>query len=402
MDILFLSISTAISDISNRGIYPDLLREFAAQDHEVYIVCPSERRFKKQTKYSITNNINTLEVKTLNITKSSFLEKGIATLLIQYQYNRAINKYFEGVNFDLILYATPPINFGWLIKKLKIKHNCKSYLMLKDIFPQNAVDLGMIKQGSFLHNYFKRKEKFLYSVSDHIGCMSKANIEYLLCHNEIEKEKLEICPNAINIINRKTGYSKEEILDKHNIPQNLPVFLFGGNLGPAQGISFLLEVLSSNKSRTDCFILIVGGGSKSILIQKWIKLNNPSNIKYINHLEREEYDLLEFFSDVGMIFLDSRFTIPNFPSRILSYMECKLPLLIATDDASDLGDIAKNNEFGIWSSSRDLESFNKNLNFFIKNTQIRKKMGANAYNFLINNYPVSNSYKLITKHLKVN
>ena len=401
MKILFLSISTAIRNLNKRGgIFNDLLNEFIKNDNELYIVCPSERRFKKQTNYSITNNIHTLEVKTLNITKSSFLEKGIATLLIQHQYNRAINKYFECVNFDLILYATPPISFGSLIKKLKIKHNCKSYLMLKDIFPQNAVDLGMIKQGGFLHNYFKRKEKFLYSVSDHIGCMSKANIEYLLCHNEIEKEKLEICPNAINIINRKTGYSKEEIFDKYNIPQNLPVFLFGGNLGPAQGISFLLEVLGSNKNRTDCFILIVGGGSKSILIQKWIKLNNPCNIKYINHLEREEYDLLEFFSDVGMIFLDSRFSIPNFPSRILSYMECKLPLLIATDDASDLGDIAKKNEFGIWSESNDINHFNKNLDFYINNSENRKQMGINAYNFLTKNYHVSRSYDTIMKHFK--
>ena len=87
MNILFLSISSAVSDINNRGIYPDLIRLFATNNHGVYIVCPSERRFKKQTNYSITNNIHTLEVKTLNITKSSFLEKGIATLLIQYQYN---------------------------------------------------------------------------------------------------------------------------------------------------------------------------------------------------------------------------------------------------------------------------------------------------------------------------
>ena len=402
MNILFLSVSTAVSKVSNRGIYPDLLREFAANDHKVYVVCPSERRFKKNSNYSISNKTHILEVKTLNITKSNFIEKGIATVLIEYQFSRAIKKYFEGVKFDLILYATPPISFNSLIKKLKIKHNCKTYLMLKDIFPQNAVDLGIIKKGSFTYRYFKRKEKLLYLVSDFIGCMSKANAEYLLSNNEIDRKKIEICPNAINIINRKTDYSKEEIFDKYNIPQNLPVFLFGGNLGPAQGISFLLKFLSSNKNRTDCFILIVGSGSKSILIQKWIKLNNPSNIKFINHLEREDYDLLEFFCDVGMIFLDSRFTIPNFPSRILSYMECKLPLLIATDDVSDLGDVAKNNEFGIWSSSRDLDSFNKNLDYFIKNPQIRKKMGANAYNFLINNYHVSNSYKLITKHLKVN
>ena len=273
--------------------------------------------------------------------------------------------------------------------------------MLKDIFPQNAVDLGIIKQGGFLHSYFKTKEKLLYNISDFIGCMSKANMEYILSNNDIEKEKIEICPNSINIIKRETDFLKEDVFDKHNIPIDLPVFLYGGNIGLAQGIDFLLEVLESNKNRKDCFFLIVGDGNNYHLIKKWIILNNPRNVKLIKHLERKEYDILESFCDIGMVFLDSRFTIPNFPSRILSYMECKLPLLIASDDVSDLGKIAKHNEFGIWSNSNDLFNFNKNLNFFIKKTKIRKKMGNNAYNFLVNNYDVSVTYKTVMKHFKV-
>ena len=398
MNILFLSVSTAVSNLNNRGIYPDLLREFVFNNHDIYIVCPSERRFKKKTKYFISNNVHILKVETLNITKSNFIEKGIATILIDYQYNRAINKYFNSVKFDLILYATPPISFNSLIQKLKIKHNCKSYLMLKDIFPQNAIDLGLINQGSFLHRYFKRKEKLLYSVSDYIGCMSKANLEYILKNNEINKEKLEICPNSISIINRKADSTKEIFFDKYNIPNDIPVFLFGGNLGLAQGIEFLLKVLTSNKNRKDSYFLIVGSGNKSHLIQNWIDKNNPSNVKLINQLERTEYDILESYCDVGMIFLDSRFTIPNFPSRILSYMECKLPLLIATDKFSDLRKVAVNNGFGIWSVSDDLENFNKNFDFFVKNCKNRKQMGINGYNFLVNNYDVSISYKAITKH----
>ena len=149
MNILFLSISSAVSDLNNRGIYPDLIRLFAANNHGVYIVCPSERRFNKKAKYMTNGNVNTLEVKTLNITKSNFIEKGIATFLIENQYSRAINKYFTSIKFDLILYVTPPISFNSLINKLKIKHKCKSYLMLKDIFPQNAVDLGLIKKKVF-------------------------------------------------------------------------------------------------------------------------------------------------------------------------------------------------------------------------------------------------------------
>ena len=400
MNILFLSISSAVSDINNRGIYPDLIRLFAANNHGVYIVCPSERRFNKKTKYTTNDNVKTLEVKTLNITKSNFIEKGIATFLIEYQYNRAINKYFTSIKFDLILYVTPPISFNSLINKLKIKHNCKSYLMLKDIFPQNAVDLGLIKKRSFLYNYFKRKEKSLYSVSDYIGCMSNANLEYISNYNDLEKTKLEICPNSISIIKRKSDFLKDDILNKYNIPKDVPIFLYGGNLGLAQGIEFLIDVLTSNKNRKDSYFLIVGSGNKSHLIQNWIAKNNPSNVKLINQLERKEFDKLEFFCDVGMVFLDSRFTIPNFPSRILSYMECKLPLLIASDKVSDLGPIAKNNEFGVWSISNDVNQFNKNLDFYINNSEDRKRMGNNAYNFLTKNYDVSYSYDTIMKHFK--
>ena len=144
MNILFLSISTAVSDICNRGIYPELVNFFREKGHKMFVVCPSERRFGEKTSLKTKENIKILSVSTLNITKSSFIEKGIATILIDYQFRKAIEKYFFTVEFDLILYATPPISFNATIKKLKKKNNCKTYLMLKDIFPQNAVDLGLI------------------------------------------------------------------------------------------------------------------------------------------------------------------------------------------------------------------------------------------------------------------
>lgn len=157
MKILFLSISTAVKDLNNRGIYPDLINCFSGRGHEMFVVCPSERRLNQSTFLKVEGNVSTLSVKTLNITKSNFIEKGIATILIEYQYSKAIQENFNSIKFDLILYATPPISFNSLIKNLKVKHDCKAYLMLKDIFPQNAVDLGIIKKGSFIYRFFKKK-----------------------------------------------------------------------------------------------------------------------------------------------------------------------------------------------------------------------------------------------------
>ena len=57
----------------------------------------------------------------------------------------------------------------------------------------------MSKSGikSILYHYFRKKEKKLYQISDYIGCMSKANVEYILKHNpEIKQERVEVCPNC--------------------------------------------------------------------------------------------------------------------------------------------------------------------------------------------------------------
>jgi len=143
------------------------------------------------------------------------------------------------------------------------------------------------------------------------------------------------------------------------------------------------------------FFLIVGSGNKSNLIVDFIQKENHENVLYISMLERAEYDELESCCDVGMIFLDHRFTIPNFPSRMLAYLECKHPILIATDENTDIGKIAIDNNFGTWSKANDIDSICSSIDFFINNPTKRKEMGKKGYDFLVRNYQVSNAYKSI-------
>ena len=134
------------------------------------------------TTFAKAEDICLLGVKTLNVTKSSIIEKGIGQVLLEYQFKYAIRKYYKNIHFDLILYSTPPITFTKVIHYLKSRNACAvTYLLLKDIFPQNAVDLGMMKKSGvrgILYKFFRSKEKNLYRVSDFIGCMSPANVTY--------------------------------------------------------------------------------------------------------------------------------------------------------------------------------------------------------------------------------
>src|SRR5690554_2271566 len=146
MNIVFLSIG-GLHDLNENIVYPDLLRFFRDKGHSVYVVCQRERRSGLQTEMNIEHGMKVLRVKTGNITKTGLIEKEISTFLIGWQFKKAIKEYFGDVKFDLILYSTPPITITKTVAFLKKRDRATAYLMLKDIFPQNACDIGLLKKS---------------------------------------------------------------------------------------------------------------------------------------------------------------------------------------------------------------------------------------------------------------
>lgn len=272
---------------------------------------------------------------------------------------------------------------------------------MKDIFPQNAVDLNMFHNKGLFYKYFRRKEERLYKISDFIGCMSQANVDFILKHNpNIDPLKVEICPNGIEILSIENDKSRlKEIIKKHNIPTDKTKFIYGGNIGKPQGIDFLIQCLKSNKNNDCVFFIIAGSGTEFKKLHHYFEREKPINAKLIEELPREEYELLVDCCDVGLIFLDHRFTIPNFPSRLLSYMKASMPVLAATDIHTDIGRVIEQGEFGLWCESKNVEQFNEKLKQ-LENPELRDKMGGNARLYLENYYTAKHSYEIITSHFK--
>lgn len=396
MNILFLTI-TRFTDITERGIYTDLLRKFAKEGHSVYVVSPRERRFGEPTGLVRQEQGTILGVRTLNLQKTNVIEKGLGTILFESQFKSAIKKHLNGIQWDLILYSTPPITFSRVLRYLKRNSpSAKTYLLLKDIFPQNAVDLGMFSKRSPFYLFFRKKEKQLYRLSDHIGCMSPANVRFVVEHNPgIPPEKVEVAPNSIELAPR-IPVDREAVRLKYGLPTDRPVFIYGGNLGKPQGIDFLIRCLDANANRGNCFFLVVGTGTELPKLKKWYQENQPHSVKVMDGVPKEEYDILVQSCDVGMIFLDHRFSIPNYPSRLLSYLEYRMPVLCATDANTDIGRIARENGYGYWCESNNVERFTATLEKMISSNI--SEMGEAGYRFLCENYLVQNTYSAIMSH----
>ena len=400
MNLIFLTVSR-INSISGRGIYTDLMRKFRDEGHNVYIVTPIERQFGKSTSFYEQDGVHILQVRTLNIQKTNILEKGIGTIWLESQFKNAIKKYLDGIHFDLILYSTPPITLNKVILYLKkCNPQAISYLLLKDIFPQNAVDLGMFSERSILYKIFRRKEIQLYKDSDFIGCMSPANVKFLLEHNPyIDEKKVEVAPNSLELKESQEKVDRKLIREKYHLPVDKPIFIYGGNLGKPQGIDFLIKCLDVNKERNDCHFLIVGNGTEYLKLLCWYENVSPHSITLLKSIPKDDYDKLVQSCDVGLIFLDHRFLIPNYPSRLLSYLEYKMPIIAATDVHTDIGSIAEKNGYGYWCESIDPNDFTLCVNRYLEDPETIKIMGEKGYQFLLKNYLIKYTYKAIVSHL---
>lgn len=403
MNVLFLTMVDV--DLNGRGIYNDLMRKFRSEGHHIYIVCPVERRKGKKTYLTQNNDVNILYVRTLNLQKTNIIEKGVGQLMLEPLFKRSLKKYYGDVKFDLILYSTPPITFNKVISYAKetSRNKATTYLMLKDIFPQNAVDLGLMKttglQG-LLYKVFRNKERELYRISDWIGCMSPANARYVIEHNPgIDSTKVELAPNSIEIVSSGIDFkgSNRIILEKYGLPTDKPIFIYGGNLGLPQGIPYLIECLEANSNRKDCHFLVVGSGTYYQKLEDWYKSRTPDAVTVLNGLPKVEYDQLVRACQVGLIFLDYRFTIPNFPSRLLSYLENRMPVICATDSNCDMGTIAEDNQFGYYAPSNSVDAFTASVDKMLASDM--ERMGERGYEYLKANYSVDNTYNSIIKHL---
>lgn len=400
MKLLFLTLLD-FDSIEEHNIYTDLLREFYRHGHDVYVISPVERRKKQDTFYREPDaRLHILKLKIGNTQKTNIIEKGISTVTLEQTFIRGIKIYMRDVKFDLVMYSTPPITLQKAVAYVKRRDHARTYLLLKDIFPQNALDLGMLQTRGvkgILYRYFRNKEKRLYALSDWIGCMSEANRQYVIKHNpEIDPKVVEICPNSIEVSSHSLmQQEREAIREKYGVPKDRTVFIYGGNLGKPQGIPFLIECLRAEKVNKRAYFLVVGDGTEYGKIENFFREEKPMNMQLIQRLPKDEFEQLVAACDVGMIFLDHRFTIPNFPSRLLSYMQAAIPVLACTDPNTDIGEVITDGGFGWWCESNDVNVFCGTVDGICAGYKDPK--GQNGYELLKREYSSEAGYKIIMK-----
>lgn len=222
--------------------------------------------------------------------------------------------------------------------------------------------------------------------------MSDANIAYMKTHCDKQiAQKLELFPNSVRI-------KEIEEYDRGN--DEIVKFVFGGNLGKPQAVDFLLDGIAALSDYDKAHFLIIGDGSESARVSTFISKLGLKNVNYHKSIPRDEYENILKRQDVGIISLHPDFTIPNFPSRLLSYMQMSMPVLAVTDSVTDIGSVITDKaKCGFFTNSDDLDAFVDTIKHICDNRDKLSKLGKNGRDYLIRNYNVESSVKILEKAL---
>lgn len=404
MNILFV-FSRHSESKDDSTLTRELSDEFSRNGNDITVVTILEKKFKRETEYKIENGYEVLRVKTGNyFNVGNKIEKGITTLTMIPKLKRGILKYLGDKKYDLIITHTPFLSDASLINPLKKYFKCPAHLILWDIFPQNAKDIGIIK-NNIIFNFFKQKEKKMFLAYDQIWCMSKGNIKYLQEKYEyLDKDKIKLLKNWA-YLKPKLKINKEEIRKKYGYLGEDFLAIFGGNMGKPQKLENILSLAEKCLELSDVKFIFVGNGSEKERLKKITKDKNLKNIEFIDQLPREDYEKFTSACDIGLVSLDERFTVPNFPSKTTDYFKLSLPILASLDrcSAEDYGKFLEEEaKGGIFAEAGNVEDLYEKFLTLYNSKDLRKWLGNNGREYYEEHLGVDKAYKVIMNSIKEN
>lgn len=362
--------------------------------HDAWIITPDP--MQEQTLIiKKLDDINILYFKSGEIKNISKTKRAINETLLSWKAWKAGKDFFINNKFDGIIYYSPTIFWAPLVRKLSLLWNCRTYLVLRDIFPQWIVDNGLVHRYSPVYGYFKFFEWLNYHYADKIGVNSISNIKYFQ-NKKRNTTKFEVLYNWSDI--PKIRKNKNSFRQKLNLVGKI-VFFFGGNIGHAQHMIQLTNLAKKILDYKKVHFLIVGKGDEVNLILNEKKKYNLTNLTYLTSVKQSTYfEMLEEF-DIGLFSLHPDHKTHNFPGKLLGYMAFSKPILGCVNKGNDLKDVINSAGAGIIVNSGDEEDLFFSAKRLIDSKNLRKQMGQNGKKLLLEKFSVNNASKQILEVL---
>ena len=365
----------------------ELARELVLQGNQVTVITPESGVGLHLFRMDSLDGVSIWRFKSGPLKDKAKVIRAINESFLSFKAWRAISRRVKKDSFDGIIYYSPSIFLGPLVAKLKKRCDCRAYLVLRDFFPQWAVDSGLIKKGSLIERYFRVFEYFTYKTADMIGVMSQRNLD-IFNEKTDHRFRASILRNWASIEPQKLGDSAINLRLRLGLKDEV-IYFYGGNIGHAQDMKNLMRLVKLMEQYNNSHFLFVGQGDEVHLINDLADKWKLRNFSYMPSVSQGEY--MDFLSqvDVGLFSLSAKHTTHNFPGKLLGYMVQSLPILGSVNRDNDLINLLEDNAAGLISLNGDDDSFLANAIKLHDSIDLQRKIGQSGYDLLKKEFAVS-------------
>jgi O26-antigen biosynthesis N-acetyl-L-fucosamine transferase len=355
----------------------DLGVELHRRGNQILVLTPSES-VSQSLVISMEDDLLVARVKAGKIKGANNVARALAEMRLPARLWRSAKQFLRKNRCDLILFYSPSIFLGPLVSKLKSLWRCPAYLILRDIFPEWAVDTGILRRG-LAYRFFRKMETRLYQTADLIAVQSPGDLEYFARAFPRNQFRVKILYNwtlLTEIDLPRTNWRVRLGL------QNKLVFVYGGNIGVAQDVDNLLRLAVQLAHRTNIHFLLVGGGSEVARLNDSIATQGLRNIQILPAVSQDDYLSMVSEFDVGLISLDARLKTHNIPGKLLGYLYWGLPVLAGVNRGNDLFGLLNGNRAGFCLENGDHEGLVAAAQRLADQPDLRFEMGKSARRLL--------------------
>ncbi len=396
MEILVICDSYAPSKNSAAIQMRDLVEEMTLL-HNVTVCIPVDSVLRKHQKIIINNSVTEIRIYIPGIKNNNTYIRALAELLMPFLvYIMMLKTGTVFKKYEAIIWYSPSIFLSLLVAMIKLKSNCKSYLILRDIFPDWANDLGLIP-NKIVNYFFRVIASFQLKVANRIGIQSEGNRNILLNYSSKLNQKIEVLNNWLSEIkiSELHGELYDLVKDKRK-----KVFIYSGNIGVSQNLDLFLSAITQIEDiRSDFVMIVVGRGSEMEYLSKKYNLSNV--IYFFDEIESNELNFIYQYCAFGVVCLNMLHETHNIPGKFLSYLRAKLPVVALVNKNNDLIKIINQSEVGIVILQQDILSISYHLlsllekdekYYFYKNNC--EKLWKNEYSTKIATNQIMNFFKV--------
>jgi glycosyltransferase involved in cell wall biosynthesis len=319
----------------------DLSREFARQGHALTVLLPSPGQDEPWSLEEI-DGVQVLRLKAPRTKDIGYVRRTLGEFAMSFamlwQYRKCP---LASERWDGVVWYAPSIFHGPLASALKSRSYCKGYLIIRDIFPEWAVDMGLMGRG-LPYRFFDAVARYQYSVADVIGVQTPGNRVYFDGWQKQPGRKLEVLQNWLD----KPAQVRCPIRVNETGLAGRNVLLYAGNMGVAQGMDMLLDLAEKFRHRMDVGFLFVGRGSDGARLKTSAKDRKLDNVLFYDEIHPDEIPDLYSQCSAGIVALDPRHKSHNIPGKFLTYMQSGLPVLANVNAGNDLAQMIRDEQVG--------------------------------------------------------